>query len=59
MDGSELVDLLRAYLNRVDLLYDLQETARQLGQALNADDTHPGASRPSSASAVHGDCRTG
>lgn len=31
-----MVDVLLSYLNRGELLYDLQETVRQLGQALNA-----------------------
>jgi DNA invertase Pin-like site-specific DNA recombinase len=40
---SSTVDLLRSYLNRGDLLHDLQEAVRQLGEAARAGDT-PGRS---------------
>jgi len=33
------VDVLRAYLNRGDLLHDLQETVRQIRQAVSGGDT--------------------
>lgn len=37
-----MVGILRAYLNRGDLLHDLQETVRQLAEAVGTEDT-PGA----------------
>jgi hypothetical protein len=41
--AHQLVDVLRAYLNRGDLLHDLQETGRQLAEAVGTEDT-PGRS---------------
>lgn len=40
---NSFVDLLRAYLNRGDLLHDLRETARQLAEAVGSEET-PGRS---------------
>lgn len=37
--ASAAVEILRAYLNRGDLLHDLQETVRQLAEAVGTDDT--------------------
>jgi hypothetical protein len=36
--GPELVEILSAYLNRGDLLHDLQETVRQLRSSLDSDE---------------------
>lgn len=37
--ASDLVEVLLAYLNRGDLLHDLQETVRQIRQAVSGGDT--------------------